>query len=290
MDQVQVLSAICKKLNNDIESIVNQISLRETALVKLDANQKVQDDQLRQMNIDLQGKFSRTDAISQKIRSDIEQLSNGLREAINNQQELNRTNAQRNQELKLEISALSQRIDRLFNEQQVILRTFESDTARALSTTDSRSRAFVDELRSQIFQQKSQDETDRERSDQKLNQKLDEIKRSVEKYERFEKRIEDAIHHFEQKSASLEDHYKRATSSLNRNNESIEQAVYKRFDDKYQRTVASLEKVKNEMRTCFESLEGSVKTLQRVTDGRIKVTEEKFDKEVEKLRNSLVLI
>ncbi|CAF5068706.1 unnamed protein product, partial [Rotaria magnacalcarata] len=54
MDQVQVLSAICKKLNNDIESIVNQISLRETALVKLDANQKVQDDQLRQMNIDLQ--------------------------------------------------------------------------------------------------------------------------------------------------------------------------------------------------------------------------------------------
>ncbi|CAF3540800.1 unnamed protein product [Rotaria socialis] len=290
MDQVHVLSAICKKLNNDIESIANQISLRETALVKLDANQKVQDDQLRQMNIDLQSKFSRTDAISQKIRSDIEQLSNGLREAINNQQELNRSNAQRNQELKLEISALSQRIDRLFNEQQVILRTFESDTARALSTTDSRSRAFVDELRSQIFQLKSQDENDRERSDQKLNQKLDEIKRSVEKYERFEKRIEDAIQHFEQKSASLEDHYKRATSSLNRNNESIEQAVYKRFDDKYQRTVASLEKVKNEMRTCFESLEGSVKTLQRVTDGRIKVTEEKFDKEVEKLRSSLVLI
>ncbi|CAF3938186.1 unnamed protein product, partial [Rotaria sp. Silwood1] len=24
------------------------------------------------------------------------------------------------------------------------------------------------------------------------------------------------------------------------------------------------------MRTCFESLEGSVKTLQRITDGRIK--------------------
>ncbi|CAF0736524.1 unnamed protein product [Rotaria sp. Silwood1] len=290
MDQVQILSAVCKKLNNDIESVANQISLRESALTKLDANQKTQDEQLRQLNMDLQAKFSRTDALVQKLKADIEQLSNGLREAYNNQQELNRSNGQRQQELKLEISTLGQRIDRIFSEQQVVLRTFESDTTRALSTADTRSRAFVDELRSQIFQLKSQENSERERAEQRINQKLDEIKRSLEKYERFEKRIEDAIYQFERKSASLDDHYKRATSDLNRNNESIEQAVYKRFDDKYQRTVANLEKVKKEMRTCFESLEGSVKALQRVTEGRIKATEEKLDKEVEKLRSSLVLI
>jgi hypothetical protein len=44
------------------------------------------------------------------------------------------------------------------------------------------------------------------------------------------------------------------------------------------------------MRVCFESLEGSVKALQRITDGRIKVTEEKVDKEVDKLRSTVVLI
>ena len=54
--------------------------------------------------------------------------------------------------------------------------------------------------------------------------------------------------------------------------------------------MGNLEKVKKEMRTCFESLEGSVKTLQRITDGRIKVTEEKLDKEIEKLRSTVVLI
>ncbi|CAF5123428.1 unnamed protein product, partial [Rotaria sp. Silwood1] len=69
-----------------------------------------------------------------------------------------------------------------------------------------------------------------------------------------------------------------------------EQTVYKRFDDKYQKTMSNLEKVKKEMRTCFESLEGSVKTLQRITDGRIKVTEDKLDKEIEKLRSMIVLI
>ena len=82
---------------------------------------------------------------------------------------------------------MSQRVDRIFNEQQVVLRTFETDTARALSTADSRSRAFVDELRSQVFQSKSQEDSERERNEQRMTQKLDEIKRSMEKYvsERF---------------------------------------------------------------------------------------------------------
>jgi len=71
------------------------------------------------------------------------------------------------------------------NEQQVVLRTFETDTARALSTADSRSRAFVDELRTQIFQSKSQDNSDYERTEQRINQKLDEIKRSLEKYVKY---------------------------------------------------------------------------------------------------------
>ncbi len=72
----------------------------------------------------------------------------------------------------------------MFNEQQVILRTFETDTARALSTADSRARAFVDELRSQVFQSKSQKSSEQERGEQRIIQKLDEIKRSLEKYVR----------------------------------------------------------------------------------------------------------
>lgn len=123
----------------------------------------------------------------------------------------------------------------------------------------------------------------------------------------MDKRIDDTVHQFERRNATLQDNYKRAISDLNRNNEvknldeslshfcsfsfqSIEQSVAKRFDDKYQRTMANLEKLKKEMRTCFDSLEGSVKSLQRITDGRIKVTEEKLDKEVEKIRSAVVLI
>jgi uncharacterized protein YdcH (DUF465 family) len=106
MDQIQVLSAVCKKLNNDVELLANQISLRESALAQLNANQQTQDEQLRQFNTDLQMKLSKTDTVIQRLQADIEQLSHGLRDAINGQQELNRANVQRHQELKLEVKFL----------------------------------------------------------------------------------------------------------------------------------------------------------------------------------------
>ncbi|CAF0740507.1 unnamed protein product [Didymodactylos carnosus] len=273
-----------------IKSLAAQTALRESTFAQLDANQQAQDEQLRLLNVDLQFKLSKTDGIVQKLQADVENISHGLRDIQNTQQELNRMNAQRYQELKNELTTLSQRLDRMFNEQQVVLRSFETDTARALSTADSRSRAFVDELRSQFFQTKSQDDSERERNEQRMHQKLDEIKRTLEKYDRLEKRIDDVVHQFERKTATLEDQYKRTVSDLNRSNETVEQTVYRRFDEKYQRTSTNLEKVKKEMRTCFESLEGSVKTLQRITDGRIKVAEEKFDKEIDKVRKMVVLI
>ena len=103
MDQIQVLSTVCKKLNNDIESLASQISLRESAVTQIDTNQKSQNEQFRQLNADLQIKLSKTDANVQKLQADIEQLSLGVREIINSQQDLNRTNAQRQQELKSEV-------------------------------------------------------------------------------------------------------------------------------------------------------------------------------------------
>jgi hypothetical protein len=103
MDQVQVLSAVCKKLNNDIEALANQTSMRESVLAKLDANQQTHDEQLRQLNMDLQIKLSKTDAVVQKLQSDVEQMSHGVREVMNSQQETNRSNIQRYQDLKLEV-------------------------------------------------------------------------------------------------------------------------------------------------------------------------------------------
>ena len=70
----------------------------------------------------------------------------------------------------------------MFNEQQMILRTFETDTTQALSTADLRSRAFVDELRDQLLHSKSEENSERERVEQRMNQRIDEMKRALDKY------------------------------------------------------------------------------------------------------------
>jgi len=109
MDQVQILSAVCKKLNNDIEALANQTSIRESNLAKLDANQQTFDEQLRQLNMDIQIKLSKTDTIVQKLQSDVEQMSHGVRDVLNSQQDTNRLNIQRYQELKLEVKKQNKR-------------------------------------------------------------------------------------------------------------------------------------------------------------------------------------
>lgn len=103
MDQVQVLSAVCKKLNSDIEALGSQTAMRESSLAKLSGSQQAFDEQLRQLNMDLQIKMSRTDTIVQKMQNDVEQMSHGLREVLNSQQETNRSSLQRYQEIKVEV-------------------------------------------------------------------------------------------------------------------------------------------------------------------------------------------
>lgn len=72
--------------------------------------------------------------------------------------------------------------------------------------------------------------------------------------------------------------------------QAIEQDAFKRFSDRHERTVSNLDKVKKEMRACFETLESSVETLQRITDGRLKATEEKLEKQVQQIRQQIDII
>ena len=50
------------------------------------------------------------------------------------------------------------------------------------------------------------------------------------------------------------------------------------------------EKLRREMKLGFENLQDSIVTLQRVVDGKIKLSEDKMEKELEKIRKMVVLI
>jgi hypothetical protein len=50
------------------------------------------------------------------------------------------------------------------------------------------------------------------------------------------------------------------------------------------------EKLRREMKMGFENLQDSIVTLQRVVDGKIKLSEDKLEKELEKIRKMVVLM
>jgi hypothetical protein len=50
------------------------------------------------------------------------------------------------------------------------------------------------------------------------------------------------------------------------------------------------EKLRREMKLGFENLQDSIVTLQRVVDGKIKLSEDKLEKELEKIRKMVTLM
>ena len=50
------------------------------------------------------------------------------------------------------------------------------------------------------------------------------------------------------------------------------------------------DKLRREMKLGFENLQDSIVTLQRVVDGKIKLSEDKLEKELEKIRKMVTLM
>ncbi len=62
------------------------------------------------------------------------------------------------------------------------------------------------------------------------------------------------------------------------------------IDERYSRYASDTEKLKRDLKVGFENVQESIVTLQRVTDGKIKISEDKLEKEIDKIRKMVVLI
>lgn len=62
------------------------------------------------------------------------------------------------------------------------------------------------------------------------------------------------------------------------------------IDNRFTKTTNDYDKLKNELKFGFENLQESIITLQRVLDGKIKLSEDKLEKEIKIIRNIAVTI
>ena len=70
----------------------------------------------------------------------------------------------------------------------------------------------------------------------------------------------------------------------------LENKVYRGLDDKYSKTLMDYDRLKRDLKSGFENVQDSIATLQKVVDGKIRLSEDKLSKEVEKIRKMVVLM
>jgi hypothetical protein len=62
------------------------------------------------------------------------------------------------------------------------------------------------------------------------------------------------------------------------------------MDDKFTKTTNDSEKLKRELKLGFENVQESIVALQKVVDGKIRLSEDKLERELDKIRKMVVLM
>lgn len=165
---------------------------------------------------------------------------------------------------------------------------------------------MLDDIRSQVNQLRANQESDLSRLESRLNLRIDESQRNTEKFDRLDRKIEDYTQSMNKRFVSFEDEFLKNLNKLSTSIEVIyfliqliklsfkfkklENKVNKGIDDRFNKSSNEHDKLKKELKTGFESVQDSLIALQRVVDGKIKLSEDKLEKEIERIRKMVVLI
>jgi len=289
-EHIRVITAVCKKLNSDIEAIDSQLSEKNYQTTQLEYKMRDMDASNSSYNKDVQFKISRNDNTLTKLESDNINLIGTIKDLQSQFFEFNRSVMGRMHDIENRIGELNSKFDSVLSEQTMVLKNVEGDTVKQLQLLDGKTRTMLEDVRSQITMLKSNHETELARLESRLLHKVDEISKSNDKYERLDRKLDEHTAITNKKYVKFEDDFQRGLTKLNGSVDKLENKVYRGLDDKYGKTLMDYDRMKRDLKAGFENVQDSISTLQKVVDGKIRLSEDKLEKEIEKIRKMVVLM
>ncbi|RNA02624.1 FAM81A-like isoform X1 [Brachionus plicatilis] len=289
-EQIRVISSVCKKLNSDIEALDGQLAERAFQMNNVEFKTNDFQANFLAINKDLQFKITRHDNQLNRIENDMMVHSNSLKELQFQYQDNNRSAQLRMNDIESRINELNKKFDSVMMEQTMVLKNVEGDTVKQLQLIDGKTRTMLDDIRSQMNQLKANQDTDLSRLETRMNFKIDESQRNTEKFDRLDRKIEEYTQSMNKRFVSFEDEFQKNLNKLSTSIEKLENKVNKGIDDRFNKSSNEHDKLKKELKNGFESVQDSLVALQRVVDGKIRLSEDKLEKEIEKIRKMVVLI
>lgn len=289
-EQIKVITSVCKKLNQDIEALDGQLNEKTFTLNNLEFKTNDLQDNNISVNKDLQFKLSRHDAILNKLESEHMSLFSQINDLKNQFHELNRNQTMRINDVDNRILELNNKFESIMMEQTIVLKNVEGDTVKQLQLIDGKTRTMLDDIRSQLNLSKTNHEADLSRLESRLLVKIDESARNTEKYDRIDRKLEDYTQMMNKRFLSFEDEFQRSLSKLSSSTDKLENKVNRGMDDRLTKANNEAERMKRDLKLGFENVQESILALQKLVDGKIKLSEDKLEKEMDKIRKMVVLM
>ncbi|CAF1042843.1 unnamed protein product [Brachionus calyciflorus] len=289
-EQVRVISTVCKKLNSDIEALDAQLGERSFQMNNVEFKTTDLQANFVSINKDLQFKITRHDNQLNKIENDLMNHSNNIKELQFQYQDNNRSMQLRMNDIENRINELNKKFDSILMEQTMVLKNVEGDTVKQLQLIDGRTRTMLEDIRGQINQIKANQDTDLSRLETRLTSKIDDNQRNTEKYDRLDRKLEEYTQSINKRFLTFEDDFQKSLNKISTSIEKLENKVNKGIDERFNKSSNEHDKLKKELKYGFESIQDSIIALQRVLDAKIKLSEDKLEKEIIKIRKTIVLI
>nr|XP_020862865.1 protein FAM81B isoform X2 [Phascolarctos cinereus]XP_020862875.1 protein FAM81B isoform X2 [Phascolarctos cinereus] len=286
-NHIQTITSIVKKLNQNIQVLEEQIRARDNAATERNfASQSFNQNQLHGMG-DLRGRVTRCDVSLAKLSGDINIIRHEHQKVEKDIQMLKSILETFSKTVNVKVMQLVGRIDTYGVEQISNLKAVQGDNHRELSLLHFKLDALKNELREQVQNQQKWTENQLMKSEKEqllhINQFLSTIK---EKMEETENKLEGKVHELIVKSEESQNP-RRFETELNKV-KFAENKLYKRMSRMERQIWEELNKIQNEYQSGFQSIRGSLESLQQIQTTKFQLEKYKFQKDINKLHQKIV--
>ncbi|XP_072462205.1 protein FAM81B isoform X2 [Notamacropus eugenii] len=286
-NHIQTITSIVKKLNQNIQILEEQIRARDNAAMENNfASQSFNQNQLHGMG-DLRGRVARCDASLAKLSGEINVIRHEYQKVDKDIQGLKSILAAFSKTVDLRVTQLLGRIDTYGVEQTSNLKAVQGDNNHELSLLNFKLNALQNELREQVQNQQKWTENQLMKSEKEqllhINQFLNTMK---EKMEETKTKLEGKVHDLIVKTEQLLNP-QRFEIELNKV-KSAENKLYKKMNRVERQIWEELNRIQNEYQSGFQSIRGSLESIQQIQTTKIQLEKYKFQKDLNKLNRKIV--
>ncbi|XP_027694298.1 protein FAM81B [Vombatus ursinus] len=286
-NHIQTITSIVKKLNQNIQILEEQIRARDNAATGSNfASQSFNQNQLHGMG-DLRGRVARCDASLAKLSGDINVIRHEHQKVEKDIQTLKSILETFSKTIDVKVMQLLGRIDTYGVEQTSNLKAVQGDNHHELSLLNFKLNALKNELREQVQNQQKWTENQLMKSEKEqllhINQLLSTIKLKMEE---TENKLEGKVHELIVKSEESQNP-RRFETELNKM-KCAENKLYKRMSRMERQIWEELNKIQNEYQSGFQSIRGSLESLQQIQTTKFQLEKYKFQKDINKLHRKIV--